>query len=219
MTTHTLYDLDWRELYGERWLAENVSEADYLEYYAEHHCEWAEGNVFAMSPITDTHLLISKWLTRLLDDYLELTLLGVTRNDPFVLKLKGVKARRQPDIQVILGANQQNLTSTAMEGAADIVVEVISEGTQAIDRGVKYVEYAKGGVTEYWLIDPAIQEAVFYRLNEQKEYLQILPSQQIYTTPLLPQFYLKTNWLWQKPLPLGEDIRQWVKAMLADGKP
>lgn len=38
--------------------------------------------------------------------------------------------------------------------APDLAVEVISPGTEAIDRGVKLDDCAALGVTEYWAVDP-----------------------------------------------------------------
>lgn len=35
----------------------------------------------------------------------------------------------------------------------DFVVEVLSDTTQKIDRGVKFVDYALNGVQEYWLVN------------------------------------------------------------------
>jgi Uma2 family endonuclease len=144
---------------------------------------------------------------------------GEVREESFVMRLKGVKSNREPDLMLILGDNRQNLTETYMDGAADIVMEVLSESTEAIDRGVKYVEYAKGGVTEYWLIDPEVQTATFYRLNEQKRYLVQPLAQGIYTTPLLPDFELDTALLWQSPPPNILATVALVKQMLTDEKP
>ena len=36
----------------------------------------------------------------------------------------------------------------------DMIVEVLSKGTEARDRGVKYEDYESHGVKEYWIIDP-----------------------------------------------------------------
>jgi hypothetical protein len=39
-------------------------------------------------------------------------------------------------------------------GPPDLAVQVISPATQRTDRGDKFVEYARAGVSEYWLVDP-----------------------------------------------------------------
>lgn len=46
----------------------------------------------------------------------------------------------------------------------DFVVEVLSTSTAAIDRGVKFEDYAAHGVSEYWLIDPDTETVEQYRL-------------------------------------------------------
>jgi Uma2 family endonuclease len=38
--------------------------------------------------------------------------------------------------------------------APDFIAEVLSDSTEANDRGVKFDDYAAHGVREYWLIDP-----------------------------------------------------------------
>jgi Uma2 family endonuclease len=35
----------------------------------------------------------------------------------------------------------------------DLAVEVLSQSTEARDRGVKFEDFASNGVSEYWLID------------------------------------------------------------------
>ena len=50
--------------------------------------------------------------------------------------------------------------------APDLVVEVLSETTQAIDRGVKFDDYAAHGVAEYWIVDPVTETLEQYRLPE-----------------------------------------------------
>ena len=39
-------------------------------------------------------------------------------------------------------------------GAPDLVVEVLSDGNEAYDRGQKLGWYRQYGVREYWLVDP-----------------------------------------------------------------
>ncbi len=38
--------------------------------------------------------------------------------------------------------------------APDLIVEVLSESTEANDRGIKFEDYAAHGVVEYWIVDP-----------------------------------------------------------------
>ena len=46
-----------------------------------------------------------------------------------------------------------------IDGALDLVIEVLSPSTQSYDRRRKMALYAGGGVREYWLVDP-IQKSV-----------------------------------------------------------
>lgn len=41
-----------------------------------------------------------------------------------------------------------------IDGAPDLVVEVISPGTAKTDRGIKFDTYQASGVREYWIIEP-----------------------------------------------------------------
>src|SRR5689334_25091305 len=43
-----------------------------------------------------------------------------------------------------------------------LIVEVLSPSTQANDRGVKFDDYARSGVREYWLVDPSAETVEIY---------------------------------------------------------
>ena len=51
----------------------------------------------------------------------------------------------------------------------NLVVEVLSEKTKEKDRGFKFVNYAKAGIQEYWIVD-ANKETVERYLNEDLAY-------------------------------------------------
>ena len=57
--------------------------------------------------------------------------------------------------------------------APDLVVEVLSALTAAIDRGVKFEDYAAHGVGEYWIIDPDTETVEQYRLTGERFELAI----------------------------------------------
>jgi Uma2 family endonuclease len=53
-----------------------------------------------------------------------------------------------------------------IEGAPDLVVEVLSRSTAARDRGIKRERYALFGVTEYWVVDSTRKQIEVHRLAE-----------------------------------------------------
>ncbi len=55
--------------------------------------------------------------------------------------------------------------TAAITLAPDWVCEVLSEGTEAHDRGRKMRVYRRAGVAHYWLVDPRIHLLEVYRLE------------------------------------------------------
>jgi Uma2 family endonuclease len=142
-----------------------ISAEEYLAIYADKHYEWVDGEVIEMAPVEDIHNSLTGYLYMLFLGYLELNPIGTVRFDPFVMRLDAIRAYRQPDLQIILKDNLKNLTPTAMIGAADICVEVVSPTSVATDYDIKFGEYQKAGVREYWIIDPKRRVVNFHRLN------------------------------------------------------
>lgn len=196
-------------------VAVDVSAEDYLQNYTDGHSEWIEGTVIKMSPVTLEHDVLVIFLRKFLDAYLEIKSLGRTVGEPFAMRTES--SLRQPDIQIILNDNLPNLQRTYMQGPADICIEVVSEESVSRDYGEKFAEYEKAGVREYWIIDPKHSRTTFYRLDQNGSYHNIsLNEQNHYQTPLLPQFYLPVDILWQEELPGYFEIGDMVKAMLGN---
>lgn len=195
-------------------IATNISEEDYMRDYAHDYCEWVKGDVIKMPPILLRHNHLTDYLRELLKTYFAIKSIGKVISAPFVMRTE--VSRREPDLQVILNDNLGTLTDTYMDGAADICIEVVSPSNAATDYGDKFTEYEAGGVKEYWIIDSMREECRFHRLNEDKLYKQILPVDNVYTTPLLPQFKLHVPTLWQDELPNIFSVAEMVKAMLGE---
>lgn len=193
-------------------VAENVSEDKFFENYTGFY-EWVNGQVIKMSPITRGHNQLTRYLAQMLEIYFKYRPIGDFETAPYTMHLPEI-SNREPDIQIILGNNQQNMTSTRMEGAADICIEITSPGTVVTDRGAKFAEYAAGGVREYWLIDRVHSEIYFYRLNDEGQYKIQSISDDIYRTPLLPDLKIDTEILLQDELPDSEEVTAAVKEML-----
>jgi Uma2 family endonuclease len=67
----------------------------------------------------------------------------------------------------------------------DLIVEVLSESTQQIDRGVKFQDYAQSGVSEYWLVDPVAETVEQYVLKGEEYDLKFKASDGNLTSPLV----------------------------------
>jgi Uma2 family endonuclease len=182
-------------------IATGVTFEEYLERFSGQHCELVGGNVIKMSPISLVHEMLVGFLETLLKAYFELRPLGRVVRE-FVMKVPNVEPSREPDLQIILDTNTGTLTATFMDGPADICIEVVSAGTADVDHGAKFVEYEKGGVQEYWIIDPIHKECRFYQLDSEGIFVrQSEDAAGNYRTPRLPGFVLHVPSLWQEKLP------------------
>ena len=60
----------------------------------------------------------------------------------------------QPDIVYVSNERRAIIKERGIEGAPDLVVEVLSPSIEARDRGVKLRRYAAAGVPHHWLLAP-----------------------------------------------------------------
>ena len=60
----------------------------------------------------------------------------------------------QPDLLFVSKDRHSILTLKGVEGAPDLVVEILSPNSIVFDRGKKLSTYAQNGVIEYWILDP-----------------------------------------------------------------
>lgn len=76
----------------------------------------------------------------------------------------------QPDFVVILKQNADIIRDRRIFGVPDLIVEVISPGSAAYDEGVKLEAYARAGVPEYAVIEPATRKLRLYTLDVPGEF-------------------------------------------------
>lgn len=196
-------------------VATDVTFDDYLEHYAHDHCEWVDGTVVKLMPIEARHDDLYSYLRKLFEAYFDFNPIAFVRAEPWVMKLP--TRGRERDLMIIMNDNPHHIYNTYIDGPADIVVEIISPGSEVTDMGDKFIEYEQGGVQEYWMVDHRRKRTYFYRRDE--EGLFILQSEDDggnYTTPLLPKFNLHVPTLWQEKLPnifeVGETVRRMWEA-------
>ena len=97
----------------------------------------------------------------------------------------------EPDILYVSKVRASVMTEKNIQGAPDLVVEVLSESTFKIDRTTKLKLYARYGVGEYWVVDPETCSVEIYRLTPGGyELAAQLDSSQALSSPLFPGFAL-----------------------------
>lgn len=99
----------------------------------------------------------------------------------------GLKNVYQPDVIVVLNAHLNRVAAKKIVGAPDLVVEVASDSTAAMDRIAKYDVYAHAGVTEYWIVKPERKTVeVFLLENRKYRSLGIFSGQQTLPSLVVP---------------------------------
>ena len=88
------------------------------------------------------------------------------------------------------------MTGDKFTGALDIVIEILSPGTQnrKRDLSAKRKLYANYAVAEYWIVDSENQSVLIFRLREQSlEEVATLTGDDGLCSPMLPGFQLKVR--------------------------
>ena len=98
----------------------------------------------------------------------------------------------QPDLLFVSRERQYLLSGgDNVRGAPDLVVEILSPGTAERDRGYKRTLYARHGVKEYWLVDPAAETVWIHTLrNGSLALAHTFGREQTLRSPLLAGFEL-----------------------------
>src|SRR4029077_11965372 len=96
-----------------------------------------------------------------------------------------------PDLIYLSKAHARLLTVKNLQGAPDLVVEILSPSTRPRDERLKRDLYERVGVDEFWLVDPDEDAVTIYRRGAEGFGLpDRIEKHGIVTTPLLPGFEL-----------------------------
>ena len=121
--------------------------------------ELFDGDILMIPSPTTTHQQVSRNLGFLLLAHVRAHKLGTVFHAPMDVVF-GAGADRevaQPDLLFVRAERRGIIGHDAVEGAPDLVVEILSPGTEARDCGYKKSLYARFGVAEYWVVDPKAQ--------------------------------------------------------------
>jgi Uma2 family endonuclease len=108
--------------------------------------------VVTATPVT-RHQRVSRELEFLLHAYVVTHGLGEVFDAPLTVLLDR-HTIVEPDLIFVSNARSAIVTERFIEGAPDLLVEILSPSTAPRDRGAKAKLYARFGVEEYWIVDP-----------------------------------------------------------------
>jgi len=127
-------------------------------------------NVLYMSPAPKyNHQSIIALLARRIGNYLEETNIGEVLVPPFDVYFDELLSAVQPDLLVVLHENRRILKEDGyIHGAPDIIIEVLSSDKKR-DLVEKKSLYERGGVKEYFTINPENREITGWLLKGKYE--------------------------------------------------
>ncbi len=132
--------------------------------YEEYRALPEDGNLYSVvegellvtaAPLID-HQRVSRNLQFILETYIRSHNWGRLFAAPVEVYL-GAEDFVQPDLVCISLAHQPMIKEKNIEGAPDLIVEILSPTTARYDRVLKAKAYARHQVPHYWIIDPAAQ--------------------------------------------------------------
>jgi Uma2 family endonuclease len=95
----------------------------------------------------------------------------------------------EPDLLFIAGDQAAILTSKNVQGAPALVVEILSPGTRRTDEHAKRLLFERGGVREYWMVDPEFDAITVLRRQADGSFPIVVSLSrahgEVLTTPLM----------------------------------
>ena len=140
---------------------------DYLQFPddGKRH-EIIEGDHY-MTPAPRTkHQRISRRLLVALSGFAASRRLGEVFAAPFDVVLSDENVV-QPDLLFVSAARADIVTEDNVQGAPDLIVEILSESSRKKDEVTKRKLYERFGVQEYWIVDPELEIVKIFKLTQQ----------------------------------------------------
>ncbi len=142
---------------------------EYIDIPGDNRYELINGEFILVSAPNESHQTVELRLGARLYIFVEEdNNLGRVYTAPFEVVLTDPEGINivQPDIIFVSKEREHIITPTNIQGAPDLLIEILSPSTRRRDRTTKRDLYARHGVREYWLADPDAQTVVVMLLND-----------------------------------------------------
>lgn len=127
--------------------------------------EILEGALIVTPAPTPFHQKVSRNLEFLLFSHIRKHKSGEILNAPIDVIFNEITVV-QPDLVYLSREKGGILTGRGIEGAPDLIVEILSSSSLKYDRVSKFHAYARHGVEWYWIVNPDERTIEEYRLEE-----------------------------------------------------
>ena len=105
----------------------------------------------------------------------------------------------QPDVLFVPWDKENIVEKSRINGAPDLVVEVLSPSTAKDDLTTKFQTYEQYGVKEYWIIDPEDNSIKVYLQNEGRLALsQVVHGHGLIESKVLAGFAVDADYLFRR---------------------
>ena len=129
--------------------------ADYFATPEGERWELIDGVLYRMAATPNTkHQEASENTGNLINDIIRPNRLGRIYRAPYSLILSN-RNTVEPDLLYVSAARRRIITARGCEGIPDLVIEILSPSNPAHDLAVKRELYARHGIPEYWILNPA----------------------------------------------------------------
>ncbi|TYO93273.1 Uma2 family endonuclease [Desulfallas thermosapovorans] len=164
---------------------------DYMQLDDGNRYELIGGKLVMVPRPRPKHQRVSGKIFYQIEDFLKKNFLGVVIQEVDVILGSDVVA---PDLLFIAKDRLDLVGELNIQGAPDLVIEILSPSSASIDRRKKRKLYLASGVKEYWMVDPD-QELVEVLVAEEKEWrwAGIFDREDILTTALLPGLEIRLS--------------------------
>lgn len=141
-------------------------------------------NNIVMSPAPDfDHQDTVYELAGLLRAYVKEKSLGKVVGAPIDVYLNQTNVY-QPDVLFLAKERMHLVQQGRVKGAPDLIIEVLSPGTENYDKRTKKKVYEQASVKEYWIVDPKTKMTIGYALLGDK-YVSLPSETGVISSPLL----------------------------------
>jgi Uma2 family endonuclease len=162
--------------------------------------EWVDGQVILMSPASYAHQTIVTFLLKVLSEFAATHDRGEVIPGPFQMKLPVRPSGREPDVLFVSKERSGLIRETYLDGAADLVIEVISPESRGRDTLDKRDEYEQSGVREYWLVDPERRQVTIFQ-RKGRRFSEHRINRGRLESEVLAGLWLDLDWVWRKRPP------------------